>query len=405
MKKRFSRSTFLFFLALIIIGLVSHIFIKNISNLGPLAKTKTVLIEKGATLKTIARKLETEGFLDKPNLFLVTAKMLRKESKLQAGEIRIPAHASILEIITLLSNAKSVQYRLTIPEGLTTYQVLQLVENETNLSGNITIKVTEGELLPETYLYSKGDSRNRIVERMQEAMKVALDNLWEERCENLPYQTKEEALIMASIIEKETSIPSEYDVVAGVFVNRLNKKMRLQTDPTVIYALSEGKGSLGRALLRRDLSVDHPYNTYRIYGLPPGPICNPGIRAIKAALNPGKTDYIYFVADGSGGHAFARTLTEHNQNVANWRDFRRQRRNNIKQQAIAQKATAKPSTEGLDVDEEQIYLETDDDIDSEEIEELAIGETIDDAKKDANDDAAIEETKAILDNEEPAVSD
>lgn len=320
-------------LGLILFGIADYFYSTEIINLGPLTKTSTVFIKKGTSLKEIAVQLKNEGFINNPKVFLLTTKLMRKENKLQAGEIRIPAYASVLEIIKLLSNAKSVQYRFTIPEGLTSYQILQMIEKEENLLGDIIIDVKEGELLPETYLYSKGDTKNRIIERMQEAMRVTLNDLWEKRSSNIPYKTKEEALIMASIIEKETSVSSEYDIIAGVFVNRLNKRMRLQTDPTIIYALSEGKGSLGRKLLRKDLSINHPYNTYKNYGLPPGPICNPGLKALKASLNPSKTKYLYFVADGSGGHAFAKTLVEHNKNVAEWKKFRKQRRLINKQKA------------------------------------------------------------------------
>jgi UPF0755 protein len=180
----------------------------------------------------------------------------------------------------------------------------------------------EGELLPETYMFARGTTRTEIIERMRSDMAALLAELWESRQEGLPLESPEEALILASIIEKETAVPDEYGLVAGVFVNRLRRGMLLQTDPTVIYAITRGEGPLGRQLLRRDLEVDDPYNTYRYPGLPPGPIANPGRGALEAALDPAETDYLYFVADGTGGHAFARTLDEHNRNAARWRRIR-----------------------------------------------------------------------------------
>lgn len=345
------------FIILIIASVTLHSFIKNVTKVGPLTKNTTVIIEKGMALNSIAQKLMNEGFIDNKNLFLITTKLMDKEDKIQAGEIKIPAYASVIEIIELLSSAKSVQYKVTIPEGLTTYQIVQLIENESHLSGKITLKPLEGNLLPETYYYSKNSPRNRLIERMQSAMETNLSQLWEKRSADLPYDNQEEALIMASIIEKETSVPSEYDLIAGVLVNRLNKGKRLQTDPTIIYALSEGKGSLGRALLRKDLSIDHPYNTYKNYGLPPGPICNPGIRALKASLNPAQTDYLYFVADGTGGHAFAQTLAEHNRNVAQWRQISRQKRLLAKRKALAEKAVPKPSADDHNLEEDEITLD------------------------------------------------
>ncbi|MGD9639490.1 MAG: endolytic transglycosylase MltG [Alphaproteobacteria bacterium] len=375
MKKYLKPSVVILFVVLFALGSIQYFYLKNISGVGPLTKAKTVMIEKGASLKSIARHLEEQGFIDSPKLFLITARVMQKGNKLQAGEIKIPAYSSIIEIIELLSNAKSVQYRITIPEGLTTYQVLELISNEENLSGSISIDVKEGELFPETYLYSRGDSKNRLIERMIEAMKVNIDKLWDKRDDDLPYKTKAEAVIMASLIEKETSVKSEYDIIAGVFINRLHKRMRLQTDPTVIYALSDGKGYLGRTLLRKDLSVKHPYNTYKIYGLPPGPICNPGLRALKASLRPKSNQYLYFVADGTGGHAFAQTLNEHNRNVANWKQVRKQKRIEAKQQALAEKAMTKPLLEDEldDEDAATATIENDNDIlEEDEIEDIAV---------------------------------
>ena len=222
-----------------------------------------------------------------------------------------------------------ISRRFTVPEGLTSYEVVNIVNTIDSLEGEITTIPPEGSLLPGTWDYRRGQSRQAVLKRMQESMNQTLDALWANRSDNLPFQTKTELLTLASIIEKETGKSEERSIVAGVFINRLRKKMLLQTDPTVIYALTkgrpqnDGKGPLGRRLLRKDLSYDSPYNTYVYSGLPPGPIANPGHASIAAALNPTEHDYLFFVADGTGGHAFARTLAEHNRNVARWRQIRK----------------------------------------------------------------------------------
>ena len=223
----------------------------------------------------------------------------------------------------IIASGRSIAYPITVAEGLTSAEVVTLLQEDARLTGDIAGTPPEGTLLPETYRVHRGDDRQALLDRMQQSMRETMDELWPGRAADLPYETREQALVLASIIEKETAVPEERGVVAGVFVNRLRRGMRLETDPTVIYALTEGRGPLGRRLLRADLDVDSPYNTYRVAGLPPGPIANPGRASIAAALNPEETDYLYFVADGSGGHAFARTLREHNRNVAAWRRSRR----------------------------------------------------------------------------------
>ena len=210
-----------------------------------------------------------------------------------------------------------------MPEGLTVAEVLALVGGAEGLAGEADGALAEGALLPETYNYSWGDDRGDLVDRMAAAMDAALAELWEGRADELPFDTPEEALVLASIVEKETGIAGERARVAAVFVNRLRRGMRLQSDPTVVYALTEGSGALGRQLIRDDLAVQHPYNTYVHAGLPPGPIANPGRASIAAALDPAVSGDLYFVADGSGGHAFAPTLAQHNRNVARWRRLRR----------------------------------------------------------------------------------
>jgi UPF0755 protein len=191
------------------------------------------------------------------------------------------------------------------------------------LEGTTASTPSDGSLLPDTYHYSYGDKRADILGRMAKAMDVTLAELWAKRAADLPLTSPTEALILASIVEKETAIPAERGRIAAVFINRLKKGMRIDSDPTVVYGLTAGAGPLGRALTRDDLKIDHPYNTYRISGLPPGPICNPGRDSLAAVMNPLATDEYYFVADGTGGHVFARTLDEHNRNVANWRKLKR----------------------------------------------------------------------------------
>jgi UPF0755 protein len=225
-----------------------------------------------------------------------------------------------------IASVRTVVYRLTVPEGETTKAVLDLLEANSLLSGPMPASLAEGELLPETYHFSRNASREEVAERMRKSITDLLGELWPKRAEGLPLATPEEAVILASIVEKETGVPEERPLIAGVFINRLLKRMRLQSDPTVTYGITLGQAPLGRALTRRDLNDPTPYNTYQIDGLPPGPIANPGRKALEAVLNPSATDYLYFVADGTGGHAFAKTLREHQNNVNKWRKIRRSQR-------------------------------------------------------------------------------
>lgn len=226
------------------------------------------------------------------------------------------------EALAKLVEGDTVVRKVTVPEGLTSTEIVALINEAEGLSGEIESVPPEGSLLPETFHFTYGDPRNALIERMQADMKRLLDGLWEGRAEDLPISTPEEAVILASIIEKETAVAGERPQVASVFVNRLNRGMPLQSDPTVVYALTDGEGPLGRPLTRQDWKVDSPYNTYANSGLPPGPIANPGRESLEAALQPAETEFLYFVADGSGGHAFAKTLAEHNRNVAKWRRIR-----------------------------------------------------------------------------------
>lgn len=286
---------------------------------GPLAGDQVLIIPRGSGVDAIARLLQNNGVIEDEFIFRLGARTLGREKPLLAGEYEFPRGSSAREAMEILQSGKTVVRRLTIPEGLTSQEILDRLAKTEGLFGTITIHPADGELLPETYHFSFGDQRDDIVRRMQAAMRDTLNELWKRRPADSPYQTVKSLVTMASIVEKETGRPDERPRVAGVFVNRLKIGMRLQSDPTVVYALTAGKTSFERALTRADLETVSPYNTYLNAGLPPGPIANPGRASLEAALIPAESGDLYFVADGTGGHAFARTLAEHNQNVARWR--------------------------------------------------------------------------------------
>lgn len=295
---------------------------------GSLSEKKLVHVKSGMGVSSIADLLQEEGVIENALIFNIAARFTKHEGFLKAGEYEFPPKISMVEVMKMIREGDVFERKVTIPEGLTSYQVVKILEAREDLEGEITEIPDEGTLLPETYLFVAGETRSDKIKKMQIASQEILEAAWENRQEGLPLKTKHEALTLASIIEKETGVSDERRRVSGVFINRLRKGMALQTDPTVIYALTkgkiqdEGKGPLGRRLLRKDLEIDDPYNTYKYSGLPPGPIANPGKASIEAALNPESHDYIYFVADGTGGHAFAKTLSEHNANVAQWRKVR-----------------------------------------------------------------------------------
>ncbi|HEY0900581.1 MAG TPA: endolytic transglycosylase MltG [Micavibrio sp.] len=298
---------------------------------GPLAETRYVVIERGNGLAGIAATLEREGMISHAFIFKLAARVKNMHTQLKAGEYEIAPAMSMAAILHKLAAGDVYDRKLTFREGLTSWQVVQLLNKATELSGDmLTFIPPEGSLLPETYHYMKTDTRDKLINQMQVAMKKVTEELWPTRVEGLPLQSVEEALVLASIVEKETGVADERRKVAGVFINRLKRGMPLQSDPTAIYALTqgqikdEGMGPLGRRLLRKDLEIDSPYNTYKYPGLPPGPIANPGKDSIAAVLNPELHNYIYFVADGTGGHVFAQTLAEHEANVAKWRKIRAQ---------------------------------------------------------------------------------
>jgi UPF0755 protein len=289
---------------------------------GPLADPAQVVIPRGGT-EAIAATLQARGVIRDPRAFAIAAWLTRGRGPLRAAEFAFPAGAPLAEVLRILREERPVQRRLTIAEGLTAHQIRALLERTEGLTGEIPA-FNEGDLLPETYAFEWGEARAAIIRRADAAMDRALAEAWANRAPELPIATPREALILASIIERETGTPDERGLVAGVFANRLRRGMPLQSDPTVAYAATGG-APMDRPISRADLDRDHPFNTYRARGLPPGPIASPGRAALVAATRPETTEFLYFVADGTGGHAFARTLEEHNRNVARWREIERRR--------------------------------------------------------------------------------
>ena len=284
---------------------------------GPLPGVRHVVVPRGG-LDLIAGRLLAEGVIAGKRNFQAAILLTWNEGSLRAGEFAFPAHASLREALTVLRTARPVQHSLTIPEGLTGKQIQAILAQTESLSGQAEM-IEEGSLLPETYLFERGTPASAILARAGGAMTRALEQEWAGRAPDLKLANAREALILASIVERETAVAAERPLVAAVFLNRLKLGMRLQSDPTVIFAASAGGGTLDRPLSRAELERDDPFNTYRIRGLPPGPICAPGIASLRAVLHPAATEDLYFVADGAGGHVFARTLEEHNRNVARWR--------------------------------------------------------------------------------------
>ncbi|PTW47192.1 endolytic transglycosylase MltG [Rhodovulum kholense] len=341
---------------------------------GPLETAICLRVEPGSTMAGVSRDLGGEGAVSHPLIFRLGARYAGKDAELKAGSFLLPAQSSMEEIVDLVTRAgrstcgtdvnfrigiasaelqvrtldpatgryeevlafdpragevpegydalmaePDLRYRVTLAEGVTSWQVVEELKQAAFLKGEIAELPAEGSLAPDSYEVTPGMDRGTLLVEMAERQSALLDRLWETRAEGLPLASKEEALVLASIVEKETGVPDERRRVASVFVNRLERGIRLQTDPTVIYGLTDGKAPLGRGIRQSELARQTPYNTYLIDGLPPTPIANPGRASIEATLNPETTDYLYFVADGTGGHAFAQTLDEHNRNVARWR--------------------------------------------------------------------------------------
>ena len=286
---------------------------------GPARDERTVVLPQGLGAFDIADRLEEAGVIDDPVLFVAGLWLEDNQHSLKAGEYVFEALVTPRGVMEKLVAGDTVTHRFTVTEGMTSAEVVAALSAAPVLMGEIAAVPAEGSLLPETYHYALGDSRADLIGRMQHAMARVVDELWQARDPAVGLHDADQAVVLASIVEKETAVADERPEIAGVFLNRLQQGMRLQADVTVIYAVTGGKRPLGRPLSRADLWADSPYNTYRQGGLPPGPIANPGRAALAAVLNPAETDALYFVADGSGRHAFAETLDEHNRNVARWR--------------------------------------------------------------------------------------
>ena len=287
----------------------------------------TFVVQSGDTLGSTSERMESLGLISNRYVFDFGRKVSNVEGTLKPGEYRIPANASMSDILNELLHGKPVLYAVTVPEGFTSFQVVDRLNQDKNLIGEITGLPAEGSILPNTYQYNPGDSRQSVLDAMEAAMKTQLAAVWEGRAADLPLQTPEQLVVLASIVEKETGVASERPQVAAVFVNRLKQSMRLQSDPTIIYGITKGQSVLGRGLKRSEIEAKTPYNTYQIDGLPPTPIANPGIDALKAVANPDSHEYLYFVAKGATpdqGHVFAATYKEHQANVAKFRAIERE---------------------------------------------------------------------------------
>lgn len=297
---------------------------------GPTGAETVVSVPRGASLNDIATELKRAGVISSAWMFVFAAKAQGVAANLKAGDYEFEPGASMAHVLSKIADGDSVRHAVRVIEGVTTYEVVAIVNAEELLTGEITDIPGEGRIAPNTYFIQPGEDRQAVIDRMVAAQDRILADAWEARAPDLPYATPEEALTMASIIEKETGLDGERRLVASVFVNRLtaDNPWKLQSDPTVVYGITLGQRPLGRAITRSDLRSETPYNTYNIEGLPPGPIANPGREAIEAALNPDQSEYFFFVANGTGGHTFSRTLAEHNRAVAAWREIERQRRAN-----------------------------------------------------------------------------
>lgn len=307
------------------LAIAAFTFVHGWTGNGPAMKNTPFTVAEGATLKGTAKALQKAGVIRSADAFYVRARLLGGSGSVKAGEYLIPRRASARDIFRIITEGIGISRFVTIPEGMPSIMVYDRLMANDELSGAIKVPA-EGSVLPDTYAYDKGDTRASVLARMQTAMTQALDEVWAQRGPDTPVKSKKEAVTLASIVEKETAVPSERSMVAGVYANRLRTGMRLQADPTIIYPITKGK-PLGRRILRSEIERKNDYNTYAMSGLPKGPIANPSRASLEAAVNPAKTKALYFVANGQGGHVFADTLEEHNRNVKKWYALRQERGN------------------------------------------------------------------------------
>ncbi len=330
-------------MSLLVVGLIAvggllYFAKQQFDKNGPLETTTVFVIPKGEGVNAIAERLEREGIISDRRIFVASVIYFKVQERLKAGEYEIRKRSSMRFVLDKLVEGRAVLYKVSIPEGLTSEQIVARLNAHEMLKGEVSEVPPEGSMLPDTYKFSRGMTRQDLVDRMQAEQRKFVTRLWKKRKSGLPVKTPREAIILASIVEKETGRADERSRVAGVFVNRLKKGMRLQSDPTIIYGLVGGKATLGRGIRKSELEKATPYNTYKIKGLTPTPIANPGRAAIEAVLNPADTKDLYFVADGTGGHAFAITLAQHNLNVSAWRKIEKERREKAEAEAKARVA-------------------------------------------------------------------
>jgi len=314
---------FLIILLALLLGGAAAWLWQGFNAAGPLADEKIVVVPKGIGTAGIAKVLADAGVIDNALVFNLGARFAARGAALHAGEFKFPSHVSPRDAMQVLIDGHVLMHRVTIAEGLTVSEIFAVLQAAPDLEGALPPSPPEGTLLPETYFFVLGDTRAQVVDRMRSQMDATLASLWPGRDPEVALASPQDAVVLASVVEKETAKEDERPRIAAVFYNRMKKGMALQSDPTVIFALTQGKSKLDRALTGDDLKTDSPYNTYVVTGLPQGPIANPGLASLKAVLHPLKTKELYFVADGTGGHAFAETLEEHNKNVAKWRKLQK----------------------------------------------------------------------------------
>lgn len=338
-------------LGVLLLGIGAYFAVVGFNAEGPHLQDRTITVERGMTSRQIAALLEDRGVISSRHLFTAGVVAHQARSDLKAGDYAIEARASMSDILEMLIDGRAVVYSVTFPEGWTSLQIVNRLLATEILTGDIEEVPAEGSLLPNTYSFARDATRQSVIDRMITAQEDALADIWARRNDDLPISSPEELVTLASIVEKETARADERSQVAAVFINRLNRGMPLQSDPTILYGVHGGEAWMeARPIYRSQLRDDtNPYNTYAIPALPPGPIANPGRASLEAVVNPSRTDDLFFVADGTGGHAFAETYEEHNRNVARWREIEREReaaRAAAEAAAEAAEEVAEEATEG-----------------------------------------------------------